>query len=103
MPRSDADALVQAVQASWSDAPVSPPVRAALGLIVEMAERPAGLSAHHFAPLRDAGVPEAAIAEVIEICAAFLIISRVADAMGFDIQTPENFRTSARILLMRGY
>lgn len=44
-----------------------------------------------------------AIEDAIHVCALFNIIDRVADALGFDIPTPEGFAQGADNLLKRGY
>ncbi|MGZ3583289.1 MAG: hypothetical protein ACXVCT_11095 [Ktedonobacterales bacterium] len=51
--------------------------------------------------VRAAGVSERAILDAINICAAFNLIDRVADALGFDI--PASFTKGAASLLQRGY
>lgn len=53
------------------------------------------------AVVRAAGVSERAILDAIYVCAAFNLIDRVADALGFDI--PASFTKGAAGLLQRGY
>ncbi len=51
--------------------------------------------------VRAAGVSEGAILDAIYICAAFNLIDRVADALGFEI--PASFTNGAASQLKRGY
>jgi len=51
--------------------------------------------------VREAGVSEGAILDAIYICAAFNLIDRVADALGFEI--PPSFTKGAASQLKRGY
>jgi alkylhydroperoxidase family enzyme len=55
------------------------------------------------APLRAAGLSDAAIEDAITICALFNLIDRAADALGFELPTPEAFAHGAAGLLKRGY
>ena len=55
------------------------------------------------APLRAAGVTDAAIEDAIRVCTLFSTITRIADALSFDLPTPEGYMASARTLLKRGY
>jgi alkylhydroperoxidase family enzyme len=51
--------------------------------------------------VRAAGVSERAILDAINICAAFNLIDRVADALGFEV--PPSFTKGAASQLHRGY
>jgi hypothetical protein len=50
-----------------------------------------------------AGVSPAALRDAIEVCAAFNVIDRIADALDFERQTEGALRVSARRLSTRGY
>lgn len=54
-------------------------------------------------PVRAAGVSDQAIEDAIQVMAAFNLINRVADSLGFDLTTPEEYAKSAKMLLKRGY
>jgi alkylhydroperoxidase family enzyme len=64
---------------------------------------PGDLGLEDIAPLQAAGVTDQAIEDAIHVCALFNIIDRIADALGFEILTPEGFAQGADILLKRGY
>jgi alkylhydroperoxidase family enzyme len=62
---------------------------------------PDALAAGDVEAVRAAGVSEAAMLDAIYICAAFNLIDRVADALGFAI--PPSFTKGAASQLKRGY
>lgn len=74
-------ALVESVLADWEAAPVSPQLRATLSFVRTLAldDSP---SAGDLARMRSAGVSDEAIRDAIYICAAFSILTRIADAFG---------------------
>ncbi|MGZ6307043.1 MAG: carboxymuconolactone decarboxylase family protein [Ktedonobacterales bacterium] len=87
--------------ADWRTAPVTPKLRATLGLVEKLTLTPADVTPEDMEAVRAAGVSERAILDAINICAAFNLIDRVADALGFDI--PASFTKGAASLLQRGY
>jgi len=91
------------VLADWHSAPLDEATRAALGLIETVTLAPDRLSAADFESVRRAGLSEEAIEEALQVCALFNIYTRVADALGFDIPSPEAFSKTADVLLSRGY
>ncbi len=95
------DALTQAVLVDWRTAPIEPKLRAALGLLEKLTLTPADIGPEDIAVVRAAGVSERAILDAIYICAAFNLIDRVADALGFNI--PASFTKGAASQLQRGY
>ena len=52
---------------------------------------------------RGAGLSDAEIRDAAWASICFQVIDRVADALGFDIASKEDFRAGARELLKRGY
>lgn len=95
------DAFTQAVLADWRTAPIEPKLRATLGLLEKLTLTPSDVGPEDMAVVRAAGVSERAILDAIYVCAAFNLIDRVADALGFDI--PASFTKGAAGLLQRGY
>jgi alkylhydroperoxidase family enzyme len=93
--------MTQAVLADWRTAPVGPKLRATLGLLEKLTLTPDELGPQDVEALRAAGVSEGAILDAIYICAAFNLIDRVADALGFEI--PASFTKGAAGQLKRGY
>jgi uncharacterized peroxidase-related enzyme len=97
------ESLTQAVLDDWHSAPVSEKVRAILGFLEKLTLRPDDVTPSDVDAVRAAGVRDEAIEDAIYVCAAFNMIDRIADALGFKIPTPKNTAKSAKILLDRGY
>jgi alkylhydroperoxidase family enzyme len=94
---------VRAVIDDPATAPVSEAVRAALGLIRTLTLEPASFAAGDVDAARRAGLSDDAILDVLQICAAFNIIDRVADAMAFAVPPDEHLRAGARMVRRLGY
>jgi len=97
------DALVSAVLDDWRTAPISEQLRVTLGFLERLTLSPAEVRPADVAPLRAAGVSDRAIEDAIQVCALFNLIDRVADALDFEVPSPESFAQSAEMLLKRGY
>jgi uncharacterized peroxidase-related enzyme len=97
------DALVSAVLDDWRTAPISEQLRVTLGFLERLTLSPAEVKPADVAPLRAAGVSDRAIEDAIQVCALFNLIDRVADALDFEVPSPESFAQSAEMLLKRGY
>ena len=52
---------------------------------------------------RAEGVSDRAISEALQVCFGFNLIDRLADTFGWHVQTPEELRKDAGLLLKRGY
>lgn len=87
--------------ADWRTAPVGEGLRATLGFLERLTLTPEAVGPDDAAAVRAAGVSEAALLDAIYICAAFNLIDRVADALGFEI--PASFAKGAAGQLQRGY
>lgn len=97
------EAKVQAVLDDWRSAPIDERTRAMLAFIERLTLDPDSLSAADVAPLRRAGLSDAAIEDAIHVCTIFNVYDRLADSFEFDIPDAEAFRQGARSLLKRGY
>lgn len=64
---------------------------------------PGRVTATDIAPLRAAGLSDAAIEDAIHVTALFNIYDRMADTLDFDIPDPDGFAQGADMLLRRGY
>lgn len=95
--------VVEAVLQDYRTAPVSERTRAALGLLEKMTVQPDALGPQDIAQARAAGVTREAALEAFQVGYCFNIITRLADGLGFDLQTPAQFATDAEMLLKRGY
>ncbi len=53
--------------------------------------------------MRSAGVSDKAIEEAIFVCFLFSVTDRLADAFGFDMPSPKDFKKGGRVLYSLGY
>ena len=95
--------ITQAVFADPASAPISPQLKAALGLVRELTLAPEEVGADDIRPTLKAGVSEDGVIDAIHVCFAFNLIDRVADALGFDLMDEEGYRQAAQVLLKFGY
>ncbi len=87
----------------WRTAPIPEKLRAMLGFLEKMTLNPGELAPADVEPLRSAGISDEEIADAIHICAAFNLINRLADAMGWETQTDVAIQRHAEMLLKMGY
>jgi uncharacterized peroxidase-related enzyme len=97
------DAFVRAVLDDWRRAAMNEKLRATLGFLETLTLRPDEVGPADIAPLRAAGVSDAAIEEAINVCALFNVYDRLADALGWYLPGADGYAASARNLLKRGY
>lgn len=88
---------MQEVLDDWRTAPVGEGLRATLGLLDELTLRPQDLQPEHVAAVRAAGVSRSAIIDAIHVCAQFNVIDRVADSLGFDVPSEEQFERRSQL------
>ncbi len=89
--------------ADFRTAPIAEPLRAMLGFLEKLALTPSSVGPVDVAPLRAAGLSDAAIEQAIHVSAAFHVINRLADSLGFTIPPPEHVALDAIDLLKNGY
>ncbi len=85
------------------EAPIEPPLKAALELIETFTLRCEDLSAEDIRAARDAGLTDLAIDHVFAVAALWNIFSRLADAFGFRVYEDEMFLKGAPVVLRLGY
>jgi alkylhydroperoxidase family enzyme len=95
--------VVDAALKDYRTAPIPERTRAAMELLEKMTLRPEELGAADIARARAAGVTRQAALEAFQVGYCFNTITRVADGLGFSMQTPAEFAADARMLLKRGY
>jgi alkylhydroperoxidase family enzyme len=78
-------------------------LRATLGFIEKLTLRPAELSTDDAAQVLAAGVNEEALVDAIHVAALFDMIVRLADSLGWDVPTFEEFHARADRMLATGY
>ncbi len=94
---------MQAVLDDWRTAPISAKLRAQLGFLEKLTLHPDDVRPRDIAPLRAAGLSDAAIEDAIQVCTLFNIYDRMADALGWHLPGPDGYAASGRSLLQRGY
>lgn len=95
--------ITEAVFADPDTAPISPQLKAALGLVRKLTLAPEEVGADDIWATLDAGVSEDGVIDAMYVCFAFNLIDRVADALGFDLMDEEGYRRGALNLLKFGY
>ena len=79
------------------------PLRRMVGFLEKLIRDPEAVTPVAVTSLREAGLSDAAIEDAIQVCAAFQVINRIADAMEFHVPTQAQFARAAPIMLKRGY
>ena len=74
-----------------------------LGFLEKMTLSPQELGPADVAPLREAGLTDEEIADAIHVCAAFNLVNRLADALGWEAQKATAIHRFADMLLKIGY
>ena len=94
---------LDAVLADWRTAPVGERVRAMLSFLEKMTLRPDELGPSDAAALTAAGIERSAALEAIQICWAFNIGNRQADAYDVAVPSPAELSRATGFLLRSGY
>jgi uncharacterized peroxidase-related enzyme len=93
---------VAAVLADLESAPVEDGLRATLRMLGKLT-RQGVVDAEDMRQVLSAGVSRQQVEDALAVCVAFNTTSRLADAFGFEVLSPEGFEAGARYLLKRGY
>ena len=94
--------LVAAVLADLESAPIEEPLRATLRMLGKLTAE-GKLSTEDMRRVLAAGVSAQQVKDALAVCAAFNTTTRLADAFGFEVLSPEGFEAGAKYLLKRGY
>ena len=73
------------------------------GLDAQLTEVPAEVGPADVKALRNAGVSRQGVLDLIDVVSAFNIITRIADALEFDIPSWPDFLRGAKVMKKRGY
>lgn len=84
-------------------AKISAGLRATLAFIEKLTLSPAQVDASDVERAVAAGVSAEALRDAVEVCAAFNVMNRVADALAFEPQDKKSLSLSAKLLTTRGY
>jgi alkylhydroperoxidase family enzyme len=91
------------VKRDWRTAPVDERLRAALGFVEKLTLRPHELGRADADVARAAGVSDEALVDAIHVAALFSMIVRLADSLGWDVPSFEEFSARADGMLASGY
>jgi alkylhydroperoxidase family enzyme len=91
------------VRSDWRTAPVDDRPRAALGFVEKLTLRPHELTSADADAARAAGVSDDALVDAIHVAALFNMIVRLADSLGWDVPSFEEFSARADAMLESGY
>ena len=87
----------------WRTAPVSEKVRSVLAFLEKLTLRPGEIGPTDITPMFTAGVTAPQIEDAIYICYLFNIITRLADAFEFEVNSSEKIQAGAKNLYKLGY
>lgn len=96
------EAKVRAVLTDLDSAPIEDGLRATLRMLGKLT-RDGTVSADDMRAVLSAGVSRQQVEDALAVCAAFNVTDRLADAFGFEVLSPEDYKAGARYLLRRGY
>ena len=78
-------------------------MRATLGLLEKLTLAPAQVVGEDLVGLRAAGLSDRAILDAAYVCGGFNIITRIANALGFNVPADEVFTRASKYLTVFGY
>jgi alkylhydroperoxidase family enzyme len=84
-------------------APIDERLRATLGFIEKLTLRPADLTHGDAEQVLATGVTEEALTDAVHVVALFNMIVRLADSLGWDVPTFDDFHARADAMLTGGY
>jgi alkylhydroperoxidase family enzyme len=89
--------------ADWRTAPLRPELRAALAFIEVLTMRPNELTEADAEAAFAAGVSREALRDAATVCSLFNMITRLADALGWDVPSWDRTIARAPAMLEGGY
>jgi alkylhydroperoxidase family enzyme len=92
-----------AIVADWRSAPVRPELAAMLVFLEKLTLRPDELEPADADIARAAGVSDQALRDAATVCGLFSMIVRLADALGWDVPSPDRLAARAPAMLEGGY
>ncbi|GAB3803101.1 hypothetical protein GCM10028798_21440 [Humibacter antri] len=96
-------AVVDAVLNDYRTAPISDRLKAALAFIEVLTRSPDELTAADARTALEAGVSLDDLRDASAVASIFNVITRYANALAFQVPSPEEFEKAAGMLLKRGY
>lgn len=80
------DELLEAVEADWRAAPLSPARAAMLRYSVKLTHTPGEMVESDVIELRDEGFSDRDILDIVEVVAYYAYVNRVADGLGVTVE-----------------
>jgi alkylhydroperoxidase family enzyme len=93
----------EAVERDWRTARVDERLRATLGFLEKLTLRPGELTRADAEDVLAAGVSRQALVDAIHVAALFNMIVRLADSLGWDVPSFDEFHARADRMLAGGY
>lgn len=94
--------LVQAVLTDLDTAPITPELRATLGMLAHLTQH-ATITPDHIRQVLATGATPQQIKDALAVCTAFNTTTRLSDAFAFELLPPASFEAGAKYLLKHGY
>jgi alkylhydroperoxidase family enzyme len=94
---------VDAVLADLAQAPISNELRATLEFLRKVTREHETVTAEDVKALLALGITKQQIRDALNVCFAFNVITRLADAFAFEVGSDASFEAGAKALLSRGY
>ncbi|MCH8912466.1 MAG: peroxidase-related enzyme [Planctomycetes bacterium] len=80
------DALVEAIKSDYRTAELDEATRAVLDFVVKLTRTPGEMKPSDLDALRQHGLSELAIHDIVQVAAYFNYINRIADGLGVDLE-----------------
>jgi alkylhydroperoxidase family enzyme len=93
----------EAVERDWRTAPIDEKLRATLGFLEKLTLRPDEFTRRDADDVRATGVSDEALVDALHVGALFNMIVRLADALGWDVPSFDEFYARADRMLATGY
>jgi alkylhydroperoxidase family enzyme len=87
----------------WEHAPIAPKLGATLAFVHKLTMTPEALTPDDARAVLQTGVTEQALRDAIDVATLFATITRIADALAFEVMDDAGNLGSARMLLRFGY
>ena len=91
------------MQRDWRTAPADSKLHATLGFLEKLTLDPGSVTRADADTVRAAGVSDEALVDAIHVCALFSMIVRMADSLGWDVPSFDEFSARADSMLASGY
>ena len=95
--------MTKKVLEDYRSAPIDEKLRATLALLEKVTLRPNEVTADDARAVLASSASRQAVIEALYVMFLFNTMDRVADALGWQVPSPEFFRRVASIMLKRGY